>query len=112
MEIPLRRPEEMMRFGAPLPRGLLLYGPSGVGKTKLLNAIVNEIKCHAVWIQASDSWSSKYPSENESRLEEWLSSAWANAPSLIVLDDVDALCPKRKEKSGGGENERRLRSAL
>ena len=74
-----------------------------------VSSVSNFFLLHSISL-ASDLWS-KYASESESRLQDLFSSAAVNSPALILVDDVDAICPKRKEK-GGSEAERKIRGAL
>jgi len=96
----------MKRLGAPLPRGILIHGPSGVGKTKLIHAILCETNCNNVNIRSADF--SKSASEIENCLSELIDEAIANSPSIITMDDLDVLCPRKTSNDG----ERRGRATL
>ena len=96
--MPLLKPHLFVRFGMKPPRGLLLYGPPGTGKTLLLRAIANEVQAHVLTI-SGPSVVSKYQGETESTLRSIFAEAYDNQPSIIFIDEIDALAPKR------GENE-------
>ena len=102
VEMPLRRPELFIRFGIKPPRGVLLYGPPGTGKTLLLRAIANETDAYVLPVNGP-SVISKYQGETESTLRGIFAEAFERQPSIIFIDEIDALAPKR-----GGENESAL----
>ena len=98
VEMPLLKPHLFVRFGMKPPRGVLLYGPPGTGKTLLLRAIANEVQAHVLTL-SGPSIVSKYQGETESTLRSIFAEAYENQPSIIFIDEIDALAPKR------GENE-------
>src|SRR5579859_2656254 len=102
VEMPLLKPHLFLRFGMKPPRGVLLYGPPGTGKTLLLRAIANETKAHVLTVNGP-SVLSKYQGETESTLRSIFAEAYEQQPSIIFIDEIDALAPKR-----GGENESAL----
>lgn len=102
VEMPLLKPHLFVRFGMKPPRGVLLYGPPGTGKTLLLRAIANETKAHVLTV-SGPSVVSKYQGETEGALRSIFSEAHERQPSIIFIDEIDALTPKR-----GGENESAL----
>jgi AAA+ superfamily predicted ATPase len=102
VEMPLLKPHLFIRFGMKPPRGVLLYGPPGTGKTLLLKAIANEVQAHVLTVNGP-SVISKYQGETESTLRSIFSEAYERQPSIIFIDEIDALAPKR-----GGENESAL----
>ena len=102
IEMPLLKPHLFVRFGMKPPRGVLLYGPPGTGKTLLLRAIANETKAHVLTVNGP-SVISKYQGETESTLRSIFAEAYEQQPSIIFIDEIDALAPKR-----GGENESAL----
>jgi AAA family ATPase len=98
VEMPLLKPHLFVRFGMKPPRGVLLYGPPGTGKTLLLRAVANEVQAHVLTL-SGPSIVSKYQGETESTLRSIFAEAYENQPSIIFIDEIDALAPKR------GENE-------
>jgi AAA family ATPase len=102
VEMPLLKPHLFVRFGMKPPRGVLLYGPPGTGKTLLLRAIANETQAHVLTVNGP-SVISKYQGETESTLRSIFAEAHEHQPSIVFIDEVDALAPKR-----GGENESAL----
>ncbi|KAI0072999.1 AAA family ATPase [Panus rudis PR-1116 ss-1] len=110
IEIPLTRPELFRQFGLKPPRGILLHGPPGTGKTHLARAIAASTKS-SVLIVNGPELSSAYHGETESKLRDVFAEARAKSPCIVVLDEVDALCPKREE-GPGGEVEKRVVAQL
>jgi AAA family ATPase len=102
VEMPLLRPHLFVRFGMKPPRGVLLYGPPGTGKTLLLRAVANETKAHVITI-SGPSVVSKYQGETESTLRSIFTEARERQPSIIFIDEIDSLAPKR-----GNDNESSL----
>ena len=90
------RSEAYSRFGLRPPRGLLLHGPPGTGKTLLVRSVAAAIKCTLIARTAADIVG-KYYGESEARLRQLFADAEAQAPAIIFLDEIDALCPKRDE---------------
>lgn len=104
IELPLNRPELFHRFQTPPERGFLLYGPPGTGKTLLLKAIANETNNHILRINGPSIYS-KYLGETESALRDIFDEAQRFAPSIVFIDEIDALAPKRdSEESGEAES--------
>ncbi|KAI0055886.1 AAA family ATPase [Artomyces pyxidatus] len=110
IEIPLTRPDLFRHFGLKPPRGLLLHGPPGTGKTHLARAIAASTGS-SVLIVNGPELSSAYHGESEASLRRVFADARAKAPCIIVLDEVDAICPRR-EDSAGGEVEKRVVATL
>jgi len=109
VELPLRHPEIFRRLGIEPPKGILLYGPPGVGKTLLAKAIANEANAHFIAINGPEIMS-KFYGESEQRLREIFEEAQKNAPAIIFIDEIDAIAPKRDEVMG--EVERRVVAQL
>ncbi|NXP22339.1 SPAT5 protein, partial [Scytalopus superciliaris] len=100
VELPLKQPELFKSYGIPPPRGVLLYGPPGTGKTLIAKAIANEVSAHVTVINGPEIIS-KFYGESESRLRQIFAEASLRRPSIIFIDELDALCPKRE----GAQNE-------
>jgi transitional endoplasmic reticulum ATPase len=109
IEIPLKRPELFERLGISPPKGVLMHGPPGTGKTLLAKAVANETDAHFISIQGPEIMS-KYVGGSEERLREIFEEAEENAPSIVFIDEIDAIAPKREEVSG--EVERRVVAQL
>ena len=109
IELPLRHPELFERLGVEPPKGVLLYGPPGTGKTLLAKAVANESGANFISISGPEVMS-KWYGESEKRVREIFEEAEKNAPSIIFIDEIDALAPKREEVTG--EVERRVVSQL
>lgn len=109
IEIPLKRPELFERLGISPPKGVLMHGPPGTGKTLLAKAVANESDAHFIAINGPEIMS-KYVGGSEERLREFFEEAEENAPSIIFIDELDAIAPKREEVSG--EVERRIVAQL
>jgi len=109
IELPMRYPEVFKRLGIEPPKGVLLYGPPGTGKTLLAKALANEIDAHFIAINGPEIMS-KYYGESEQRLREIFEEARKNAPSIIFIDEIDAIAPKREEVTG--EVEKRVVAQL
>lgn len=109
VELPLKYPELFERLGVEAPKGVLLYGPPGTGKTLLAKAVANETNAAFFSISGPEIMS-KYYGESEERLREIFRQAEENAPSIIFIDELDAIAPKREEVTG--EVERRVVSQL
>ncbi|MEM4707454.1 MAG: CDC48 family AAA ATPase, partial [Candidatus Anstonellales archaeon] len=109
VELPLRHPELFERLGIEPPKGVLLYGPPGTGKTLLAKAVANESDASFFYIGGPEVVS-KYVGESEQRLRKIFEEAERSAPSIIFIDEIDAIAPKRAEVTG--EVERRMVSQL
>jgi transitional endoplasmic reticulum ATPase len=109
IELPLRHPEIFERVGIEAPKGVLLYGPPGTGKTLLAKAVANETNANFYSI-AGPEIMGKYYGESEERLRGIFKEAQENAPSIIFIDEIDSIAPKREEVSG--ELEKRIVSQL
>ncbi len=109
VELPLKHPELFERLGIEPPKGVLLYGPPGTGKTLLAKAVANEANAHFIAINGPEVMS-KFYGESEERLREIFKEAEENAPSIIFIDEIDAIAPKREEVTG--EVEKRVVSQL
>ncbi|ANB12581.1 AAA family ATPase AFG2 [Sugiyamaella lignohabitans] len=110
IELPLHKPELFKRFNMAPDRGFLLYGPPGTGKTMLLRAVAHETDAHILTINGP-SIVSKYLGETESSLRSIFQEAREYEPSIIVIDEIDALVPKR-DSDDSGEAESRVVSTL
>ncbi|KAJ3270702.1 spermatogenesis associated protein 5, partial [Borealophlyctis nickersoniae] len=96
VEVPLKEPERFTRFGLRPPRGVLLYGPPGTGKTLIARAVAAETGAHVCVINGGEVMG-KYYGETEAKLREIFDEAAEKSPSIIFMDEIDALCPKRDE---------------
>ena len=102
IELPLRHPEIFERIGIEAPKGVLLFGPPGTGKTLLAKAVANETNANFYSIGGPEIMS-KFYGESEERLRETFKQAQENAPSIIFIDEIDSIAPKREEVSGDVE---------
>ena len=109
VELPLRHPELFQRLGIEPPKGVLLHGPPGCGKPSLARAVANESEANFYSINGPEIMS-KFYGESEARLREIFQQAQQNAPSIIFVDELDAIAPKREEVTG--EVERRVVAQL
>jgi transitional endoplasmic reticulum ATPase len=109
VELPLRHPELFQRLGVDPPKGVLLHGPPGTGKTLLARAVANESAAKFFHIAGPEIMGSAY-GESERRLREIFEQAAQNAPSIIFIDEIDSIAPKRGQVSG--EAEKRLVAQL
>ncbi|RLE42284.1 ATPase, partial [Candidatus Woesearchaeota archaeon] len=109
VELPLKHPELFERLGIEPPKGVLLYGPPGTGKTLLAKAVANETNSNFIFINGPEIMS-KYYGQSEENLRKVFSDAEKNAPSIIFIDEIDAIAPKREESKG--EVERRVVAQL
>ena len=109
VELPMKHPELFQRLGIEPPKGILLYGPPGVGKTLLARALANEIGAYFISINGPEIMS-KFYGESEERLRQIFDEANKNAPSIIFIDEIDAIAPKREEVTG--EVEKRVVAQL
>src|SRR5919107_1814054 len=102
IELPLRHPELFDKIGIEAPKGVLLHGPPGTGKTLLAKAVANETNANFYSIGGPEIMS-KFYGESEERLREIFKEAEENAPSIIFIDEIDSIAPKREEVSGDVE---------
>lgn len=109
IELPLKHPELFERLGVEAPKGVLLHGPPGTGKTLLAKAVANETNANFYHIGGPEIMS-KFYGESEERLREIFKEAQENAPSIIFIDEIDSIAPKREEVSG--DVEKRIVSQL
>ncbi|WP_062087681.1 CDC48 family AAA ATPase [Sulfolobus acidocaldarius] len=109
VEWPMRHPELFQRLGIDPPKGILLYGPPGTGKTLLARALANEIGAYFITVNGPEIMS-KFYGESEQRIREIFKEAEENAPSIIFIDEIDAIAPKREDVTG--EVEKRVVAQL
>ena len=109
IELPLRHPEIFEKLGVEAPKGVLLYGPPGTGKTLLAKAVANESNAHFISISGPEIMS-KFYGESEARLREIFKEAREKSPSIVFIDEIDSIAPKREEVTG--EVERRVVSQM
>jgi transitional endoplasmic reticulum ATPase len=109
IELPLRHPELFERLGVEAPKGVLLHGPPGTGKTLLAKALSSETNANFLAISGPEIMS-KFYGESEEKLRDIFQQAEENAPSIILIDEIDSIAPKREEVSG--EVERRVVAQL
>jgi transitional endoplasmic reticulum ATPase len=109
IELPLRHPEIFEKLGIEAPKGILLHGPPGTGKTLLAKAVASESNSHFISISGPEIMS-KFYGESEARLREIFKEAKEKSPSIIFIDEIDSIAPKREEVTG--EVERRVVSQL
>ena len=102
IEIPLKRPELFEKLGIAPPKGVLMHGPPGTGKTLLAKAVASESDAHFIAINGPEIMS-KYVGGSEENLREYFEEAEENAPSIIFIDELDAIAPKREETNGEAE---------
>jgi transitional endoplasmic reticulum ATPase len=109
VELPLRYPELFTRLGVDPPKGVLLHGPPGTGKTRLAQAVANESDAEFFTINGPEIMGSAY-GESEKRLREVFEQAERAAPAIVFIDEIDSIAPKRGQVSG--EAEKRLVAQL
>ena len=109
VELPLKHPELFFRLNIDPPKGVLFYGPSGTGKTLMAKAVSQESNAYFISINGPEIMS-KFYGASEGRLREIFDDAEKNAPSIIFIDEIDSIAPKRSDTSG--EVERRVVSQL
>lgn len=111
IELPLKYPEVFERLGIEAPKGVLLYGPPGSGKTLIARAVANETNAHFISI-AGPEIIHKFYGESEAHLRQIFEEAEKRAPSIIFLDEIDAIAPKREDTSGDKQVEKRVVAQL
>ena len=109
VELPLKHPEVFDRLGIEPPKGVLLYGPPGTGKTLLAKAVASESEANFILLNGPEIMS-KFYGESEKKVREIFEEAEKSAPSIIFIDEIDAIAPKREDVQG--EVERRVVSQL
>ena len=109
IELPMRHPELFEKIGVEAPKGVLLYGPPGTGKTLLAKAVAGETNAHFISISGPEIMGKHY-GESEERIREIFTQAEENSPSIVFIDEIDSIAPKRDEVSG--ELEKRIVSQL
>ncbi|MCJ7607298.1 MAG: AAA family ATPase, partial [Thermoplasmata archaeon] len=109
IELPLKHPELFEKLGVDAPKGVLLHGPPGTGKTLLAKAVASETSANFISIGGPEIMS-KFHGESEERLRDIFKEAAENSPSIIFIDEVDSIAPKRDEVTG--ETERRVVAQL
>jgi len=109
IELPLKHPELFNKLGIDPPKGVLLFGPPGTGKTLIARAVASETDANFISVSGPEVVS-KYYGESEQKLREIFEEAQRNAPSIIFIDEVDSIAPKRDEVVG--EMERRIVAQL
>ena len=110
VELPMRYPELFQRLGVNPPKGVLLHGPPGTGKTLLAKAVASESASHFVHVSGPEIMS-KFYGESEQKIREIFEEAAKNEPSIIFIDEIDSIAPKRDDQ-GSGEVERRIVSQM
>ncbi len=109
VEIPMKRPEIFQRLGIEPPKGVLLHGPPGTGKTLLAKAVANESEANFILLNGPEIMS-KFYGESEKKIRDIFEEAEKTAPTIIFIDELDAIAPKREEVHG--EVERRVVSQI
>src|SRR4030042_92699 len=109
VEIPLKHPEIFHKLSIEPPKGVLLHGPPGTGKTLLAKAVANETEANFILLNGPEVMS-KFYGESEKKIRDIFTDAEKNAPSIIFIDELDAIAPKREESYG--EVERRVVSQI
>ncbi len=109
IELPMKHPELFERLGVEAPKGVLLYGPPGTGKTLLAKALASETNAHFETLSGPEIMS-KYYGESEEKLRALFKTAEEQAPSIVLIDEIDSIAPKREEVTG--EVERRVVAQL
>ncbi len=109
IETPMKHPEVFKRLGVNPPKGVMLYGPPGTGKTLLAKAVANETDAHFISLNGPEIIS-KYYGQSEENLRQVFKDAQEHAPSIIFIDEIDAIAPSREEVTG--EVEKRIVSQL
>lgn len=111
IELPLKCPRLFDRLGIDPPKGVLLYGPPGCGKTLIARAVASETAAYFVHVTGPEIMG-KFYGESEARLRGFFEEARKNAPSILFIDEIDAIAPKREEMGGEKQVERRVVAQL
>jgi transitional endoplasmic reticulum ATPase len=99
VELPMKHPEVFQKLGIDPPKGILMYGPPGTGKTLIAKAVANESGAHFLYI-AGPEIMGKYYGESEQRLRDIFEEAEEKSPSIIFIDEIDSIAPKREDVYG------------
>jgi len=111
IELPLKYPEIFERLGIQPPKGVFLYGPPGTGKTLIVRAVAHETDAYFINISGPEIMG-KYYGESEGRIRKLFEEAQAHAPSIIFIDEIDAIAPKREDMGGEKQVEKRVVAQL
>jgi len=111
IELPLKYPEVFAHLGVEAPKGVLLYGPPGTGKTLIARAVAHESNVHFIHINGPEIIDKLYGA-SEANLRKMFEEAERNAPSIIFIDEIDAIAPKREQMAGERQVERRVVAQL
>ncbi|MDR3473954.1 MAG: CDC48 family AAA ATPase [Devosia sp.] len=111
VELPLKYPEVFAHLGIDAPKGVLLYGPPGTGKTLIARAIAHEANVHFIHVNGPEIID-KFYGASEAQLRKMFEEAEKNAPTIIFIDEIDAIAPKREEVGGDKQVERRVVAQL
>ena len=111
IELPLKYPEIFERLGVEPPKGVFLYGPPGTGKTLIVRAVAQETDAYFINISGPEIMG-KYYGESEARVRNIFAEAQAHAPSIIFIDEIDAIAPKREDMGGEKQVEKRVVAQL
>ncbi len=111
IELPLKYPEVFERLGIDPPKGVFLYGPPGTGKTLIVRAVANETDAYFLHISGPEIMG-KFYGESEERLRKVFADAQAHAPTIIFIDEIDAIAPKREDLGGEKQVEKRVVAQL
>ncbi|MBU1878230.1 MAG: AAA family ATPase, partial [Chloroflexi bacterium] len=111
IELPLRYPEVFERLGIDPPKGVLLHGPPGCGKTLIARAVAHETSAHFIHINGPEIID-KWYGASEAQLRKLFEEAQQRAPAILFIDEIDAIAPKREEMSGDRQVERRVVAQL
>ncbi len=111
IELPLKYPEIFERLGIQPPKGVFLYGPPGTGKTLIVRAVAHETDAYFINISGPEIMG-KFYGESEGRIRKLFEEAQAHAPSIIFIDEIDAIAPKREDMGGEKQVEKRVVAQL
>ena len=111
IELPLKYPEIFERLGVQPPKGVFLYGPPGTGKTLIVRAVAHETDAYFINISGPEIMG-KFYGESEGRIRKIFEEAQAHAPSIIFIDEIDAIAPKREDMGGEKQVEKRVVAQL
>lgn len=111
IELPLKYPEIFERLGIQPPKGVFMYGPPGTGKTLIVRAVAHETDAYFINISGPEIMG-KFYGESEGRIRKLFEEAQAHAPSIIFIDEIDAIAPKREDMGGEKQVEKRVVAQL